>query len=77
MTAETRRRILTNAAKSFTKRNKKRIRQSLKIAGQSELVSNSRFPGDLNLKTEIFSAHAVLFTSMHVNIVTDFQLVLA
>ena len=54
--------VLTNAADSFAKRSRKRIVLTLKqVAGQPEPVSNDRFLGDLNLKTDVFSVHALLF----------------
>ena len=68
--AETRREILTNAAQSFTKRSRKRICQTLNMY----LVSRNEFrTTDLNLKTDIFSVHAVSFASIHVINVTDIQ----
>ena len=39
------------------------------VAGQSEPVSNDRFLGGLNLKTDIFTVYAFFFV---IN-VTDFQ----
>ena len=41
------------------------------VARPSERVSNDRFLGDLNLKTDIFNVHALLFSSIHVINVTD------
>ena len=46
---------------------------SPEVAGHLEPMSNDRFLGDLNLKTDFFSVHALLFTSMHIINVTDFQ----
>ena len=43
------------------------------VVCQSEPVSNDRFSRDLNLKTDIFSVLALLFTSIPVINVTDFQ----
>ena len=44
------------------------------VAGQSEPVSNDRCLGDLNLKANIFSVYAILFTSIHViNVINRFQ----
>ena len=34
------------------------------LAGHLEPVSNDRFLGDLNLKTDIFSVHDLLFTTV-------------
>ena len=47
--------------------------QSPQVARKSEPVSKDRFLWDLNLRKDIFSAHALLFASIHVISVTDFQ----
>ena len=42
------------------------------VTGQSEPASNERFPGDLNLKTDVSSGHALLkdWNSIHIEIHT-------
>ena len=43
------------------------------FANQLEPVSNDIFPGDLHLETDISGVHSLLFRSIHVINVTDFQ----